>query len=228
MPWDAAAAACLRLLHSLLDAVHRSGIGSAGDGGQAAQQELLQRVISPQLREAGALAATRICQMSRTLYSGGAWLGSAQRMLQLCLTLDVFCATSLPWAADRLACWALPAGVGQVQTAMKCARDSPAGGSGVLLAAQLLSLLKGEQYFGRQYGNRSGDAKGIGAAFSWCPCRVWWRFPAWCGWLVPEQPREPSPCISPCLRSPTSCAPFSLNSSSEQIPYPHACMQSAS
>lgn len=86
MPWDAAAAACLQLLHSLLDAVHRSGSGSAGDGGQAAQQELLQRVFSPQLREAGALAATRICQMSRTLLrraSGGAWLGSAQRMLQL-------------------------------------------------------------------------------------------------------------------------------------------------
>lgn len=40
---------------------------------------------------------------------------------------------------------------------MKSARDSPVGGSGVLLAAQLLSLLKGEQYFGRQYGNRSGN-----------------------------------------------------------------------
>ncbi|KAL4458540.1 hypothetical protein ABPG75_013405 [Micractinium tetrahymenae] len=112
MPWDAAAAACLRLLHGLLYAVQRSGGGSsASDGGsEAVQAQLLQRAFGPLQREAGARAATRICHMTER-------------------------AVILP--------------------ALKAARDSPAGGSGVLLAAQLLSLLEGHPYFAREFGSRA-------------------------------------------------------------------------
>lgn len=163
MPWDAAAAACLHLLHALLGAVQRSASGSAGDaGGQAAQRELLQRVFGPQQREAGALAATRICQLSSASLacgSGGAWRGYLVHLSLSALapgTRHTSVQHLCSWLQE-FSCWAVPAGFGQVQAAMKSARDAPAGGSSVLLAAQLLSLLKGEQYFGRQYGNRSGD-----------------------------------------------------------------------
>lgn len=66
MPWDAAAAACLRLLHALLGAAQRSDVESCGVGGHQTVQ-LLERVFGPQQREAGALAATRICHVSSEL-----------------------------------------------------------------------------------------------------------------------------------------------------------------
>lgn len=53
MPWDAAAAACLRLLGTLL-----SGAAGKGEGEQGLEQ-LLQRAFSAQLLEAGAFVSMR-------------------------------------------------------------------------------------------------------------------------------------------------------------------------
>ena len=61
MPWDAAAAACLRLLAALLATQRQQ------------QAQLLLRAFSKQLREAGGRATTRILGISGPLPLTTAW-----------------------------------------------------------------------------------------------------------------------------------------------------------
>ena len=76
MPWDAAAAACLRLLLTLLGSTAGSATGGADATALQQRQELLGRAFRPELREAGTRAAMRIpgCKVTGVGCSiTGAW-----------------------------------------------------------------------------------------------------------------------------------------------------------